>query len=126
MASEITERVKKHRAERGIVRVEVEVPNAEDAAAVRRFARERRQGRGKPRNEGQEASSAINTSEPLASVIERIDGDRQAVLRLFAQGLAAAVTPELIARAERIARNFFEIAEMQGRAGGPKNDEIET
>jgi hypothetical protein len=29
-------------------------------------------------------------------------------------------------RAERIARNFFEIAEMQGRASGPKIDGIET
>lgn len=83
MASEITQRVKKHRADRGIVWGEVEVPDAEDAAAVRRFAREQRQGGCKSR-------------------------------------LAAAATPE------RIARNFLEIAEMQGRAGGPKNDEIET
>jgi len=79
LASEITQRVKKHRADRGIVWVEVEVPDA----AVRRFAREPRQGGCKSR-------------------------------------LAAAATPE------RIARNFFEIAEMQGRAGGPENDEIET
>lgn len=79
MTSEITQRVKKHRVDRGIVRVEVEVPDA----AVRRFAREQRQGGGKSR-------------------------------------LAAAATPELIAR------NFFELAEMQGRVSGPKIDGIET
>jgi hypothetical protein len=43
MASQTTERVKRHRLARGVVRVEVEVPNAEDALAVRRFAQSRRE-----------------------------------------------------------------------------------
>lgn len=121
MPSEITRRVIKHRAARGIVRVEVEVPTAEDAAAVRRFARERRSAHQVAIVQAVQAEPNTE-AEPLTQIIGRLDSRRHALLRLFAAGLAAADTPALIARAERIARNYVDVATAQQRTGGPRQE----
>lgn len=113
MASDTTQRVKRHRIERGVVRVEVEVPSAEDAAAVRRFARERRDNSRQARSAGPPTDRHEDAGETLADLVERIGPDAMSALRVFATGLAITRTPELIARAERIARNYADIARAQ-------------
>lgn len=117
MTSAATERVKRHRAARGIVRVEVEVLSAEDATAVRRFARERRDRARRPGN--RRAPDGIDGGEPLESIIDRIGDRGRSVLALFAAGLVATNSAELIERAERIAMNFRDVADMHRRSSGP-------
>lgn len=117
MSSAATERVKRHRAARGIVRVEVEVSSTEDAIAVRRFARECRDRARRPSN--RRPPDGIDGGEPLESIIDRIGDRGRAVLALFATGLAATTSAELIERAERIAMNFRDVADMQRRSSGP-------
>ncbi|MCF3948270.1 hypothetical protein [Acidiphilium iwatense] len=113
MASDTTQRVKRHRIERGVVRVEVEVPTAEDAAAVRRFARERRESGRQARPAASPTDRHEDAGETLADLIDRIGPNAMPALRVFAAGLATARTPELIARAGRIARNYADVARMQ-------------
>lgn len=117
MASDTTQRVKRHRIERGVVRVEVEVPSAEDAAAVRRFARERREANRRARPAASPTDRHDDVGETLADVIERIGPNAMPALRVFAAGLAITRTPDLIARAERIARNYMYVARMQDHPG---------
>jgi hypothetical protein len=97
--------------------VEVELPSVEDAAAVRRFARERRERARRPDN--RRSPDGIDGGEPLESLIDRICDRGRVALTVFAAGLAAASSAELIARAERIAHNFRDVADMQRRSSGP-------
>lgn len=114
MPSEPTQRAMRHRAARGIIRVEVEVPSTEDAATVRRFARECRERARWPDNCTRQAE--INGAEPLESIIDRIGDRGRVALTVFAAGLAAANNAELIERSERIALNFRDAADMQRRS----------
>jgi hypothetical protein len=68
MPYEPTQRAMRHGAARGIIRVEVEVPSTEDAAAVRLFARECRERARRPDNR-------TRPSEILELITDRL-GDR--------------------------------------------------
>jgi len=65
-SSHVTSRVRRHRANAGLIRVEVEVPTAEDAHVVRRFAQARRRAA-----EGATVHEA--TAEPAATAGEGPD-----------------------------------------------------
>jgi len=103
MASEATERVKRHRIARGIVRVEVEVPSAEDALAVRRFAQNRRQAAKRPLPTRPADPPTGPSAGGLEAVLGQLPPGGRAALERFARALARAATPALIARAATMA-----------------------
>ena len=103
MASETTERVKRHRTARGIVRCEVEVPSTEDALAVRRFAQGRRQAAKRGALAWQAERPAELPSGGLEAVLGRLPPGGQAAIERFARALARAATPALIERAATMA-----------------------
>jgi len=100
--TETTLRVRRHREARRLVRVEVEVPTAEDAAAIRHFAAERRAGT--PAN-----AAGLLPDDPT------LDADARRAIRLFAAAVAKAANPEAIARALRVAANFSDAIDYQAR-----------
>ena len=105
------DRVKRHRTSRKLIRVEVEVPTQVDALAVRRFAQERRR---QAQGQGSTLTGVItahpNDAVPLEELISVLTNDARGAIRLFADALAAAKTPTLLARGLRIATNFREVA----------------
>jgi len=104
MPARTTERVKRHRLVRGVVRVEVEVPTAADALAVRRFARSRREVA-----KGQTSSARTYLIEPdtpqagLETVLGQISPTGRIVLERFANVLARAPIQAVIDRAAGMA-----------------------
>jgi hypothetical protein len=111
MGSETTERVKRHRLARGIVRVEVEVPSAEDALAVRRFAQSRRQAAKRSLPARQAEPPAEPHRGSLEAVLARLPPTGLAALERFANALAKAATPSLIERASGMAAILEDAAE---------------
>jgi len=111
MTSDTTERVKRHRIARGIVRVEVEVPSAEDALAVRRFARSRRQSAKRSLPAPQAAPRAESPRSGLQAVLAQLPPTGLAALERFANALAKAATPNLIERAASMAAILEDAAE---------------
>ena len=111
MASDTTERVKRHRIARGIVRVEVEVPGAEDALAVRRFAQSRRQAAKRSGAAPQAEPPAEQPQGSLEAVLARLPPAGLAALERFANALARAATPSLIERAASMAAILEDAAE---------------
>lgn len=111
MASETTERVKRHRLARGTVRVEVEVPSAEDALAVRRFAQSRRQAAKRSVTAPQAEPPAEPRRGSLEAVLARLPPTGLAALERFANALARAATPSLIERAASMAAILEDAAE---------------
>lgn len=111
MASDTTERVKRHRIARGIVRVEVEVPSAEDALAVRRFAQSRRQAAKRSLPAPQAEPRAEPPRSGLQAVLARLPPAGLAALERFANALARAGTPSLIERAASMAAILEDAAE---------------
>jgi hypothetical protein len=97
-----TLRVRRHRAARQLVRVEVEVPTAEDARTIRHFAAERRAG----------SPAAVASLMPDDTALGEYP--RRAI-RLFAAAVAKAANPEAIARALRVAANFSDAVDYQAR-----------
>jgi hypothetical protein len=109
--------VKRHRASRSLVRVEVEVPSLDDAAAVRRFAQERRRHPSRLHPPSQIAEEARGQgAETLKAIMPVLSPEALEALRVFALGLKLGQAPGMIARAQRVAANFLDAAEMQGRA----------
>src|SRR4030081_2146616 len=114
MPAEVTKRVKQHREERGLFRVEVEVPSAEDVATVKRFARLRRsEARGAQTSIVKDASNApVSLEDLIGSLAPAV----LPALKRFAAGLALAKSKALIERAHRISANFADTATAQSRA----------
>ena len=115
--SDSKERVKRHRASRKYIRVEVEVPTPDDAAAVRRFAQERRRHPARihpPAPLPGEVATA--KSETLDAILPALNPEAMEALRIFAVGLQQGQTPSLLARALRVAANFRDAVEMQSKA----------
>lgn len=81
MASETTERVKRHRFARGIVRVEIEVPSTEDALAVRRFAQSRRQA---AKHRALAPQAELPAESPPGGLVPTIAGSRVVIRRVDA------------------------------------------
>ena len=115
--SDSKERVKRHRASRKFIRVEVEVPSQDDAAAVRRFAQERKRHPARLHPPaplpGEEQAAG---SETLKVILPTLSAEALEAMRIFAVGLQQGQTPGLIARALRVASNFRDAAEMQSKA----------
>ena len=111
MASNTTERVKRHRIARGIVRVEVEVPSTEDALAVRRFALSRRQAaKRRPALISESRSSVEPSPGGLEATLGRLPPAGLAAVERFAGAIAGASTPTLIERATAMAGILEEAA----------------
>jgi hypothetical protein len=109
--------LKRHRETRKLIRVEVEVPTTEDAVAVRRFAQERRRSSAKPKTPASTPQERpVVASEPLEAILLGLTGEALETLRIFAEGLKRAPTPELLARGWRVASNYRDAADMAVRA----------
>ena len=122
--SDSNERVKRHRAARNFIRVEVEVPTADDAAAVRRFAQGRR------RNPSQTHTPVpkplerpTGASQPLEAIMPGLSADALEALRCFAEGLSQVRSQELLARGMRVAANYRDAVEMAARTSLDNGDE---
>lgn len=107
--SDTTLRVRRHRAARRLVRIEVEVPTAEDARALRHFAAERRAG-------SPAAVAGLIPNDP------NLDEDARRAIRIFAAAVARAANPEAIARALRVAANFSDAVDYQARVAENDRD----
>jgi hypothetical protein len=104
MASQTTERVKRHRLARGVVRVEVEVPNAEDALAVRRFAQSRREAaRGQMTSARTDLTEAEAPQVSLETVLGQLSPTGRIVVERFAKALMRAPMQAVINRAAGMA-----------------------
>jgi hypothetical protein len=98
-----TERVRRYRATRAAVRVEVEVPTQDDALAVKRFARQRRQAAAHP---APTTPTAHSSDANLTNLIADLTPAARAAVETFVQALAAAPDRDLIERAGRVAANY--------------------
>ncbi|SHF44858.1 hypothetical protein [Acidocella aminolytica] len=98
-----TERVRRYRANRDVVRVEVEVPTQDDALAVKRFARQRREAAAHPMSI---MSAVPPSSDNLADVIAELSPAARAAVETFARAVATAAEHDLIDRAVRVATNY--------------------
>ncbi|MDB5361253.1 MAG: hypothetical protein JWO51_2550 [Rhodospirillales bacterium] len=103
-----TLRVRRHREKRAFVRVEVEVPTAEDATAIRRFAAEQRAGA---------TSTAVPSGKATSidALSLAVNGDARRAILIFAAAVGKAANPEAIARALRVATNFSDAVDYQAR-----------
>lgn len=98
-----TERVRRYRATRAAVRVEVEVPTPDDALAVKRFARQRREAAAHP---APATPASHSSGANLTLLIDELTPAARAAVETFVQALAAAPDRELIERAGRVAANY--------------------
>jgi hypothetical protein len=105
------DRVKRHRANRKMIRVEVEVPTPSDVLAVRRYAQARRQAPASQNMPVAPPGPIPSESISLDSLAAGLPPGACHAIRLFADALARAHSPELIARGLRIAANFRDLAE---------------
>jgi hypothetical protein len=104
MASRTTERVKRHRLTRGVVRVEVEVPTAADALAVRRFAQSRREAaRGQMTSAPTDLAEVEAPQVGLETVLGHLSPTGRIVVERFANVLARAPIQAVIDRAAGMA-----------------------
>lgn len=98
-----TDRVRRHRANRTTVRVEVEVPTPDDALAVKRFARQRRQDR---RDIASTSPAAEPNTTDFADIIDGLSPLARNAVATFIQAVTMASDHELIDRAARVAANY--------------------
>jgi len=105
-SNQATSRVRRHRANAGLIRVEVEVPTAEDAHAVRRFAQAcRRAADGATFHEAT-AEPAAKAGEAQDALLADLDDVRRAIAIQFSQALRRAADPDMLARGRRVVLNF--------------------
>lgn len=110
------ERVKRHRAARNLIRVEVEVPTAEDAAAVRRFAQGRRRNPSQTQTPlPKPLERPTGASQTLEAILRGLPPDALEALRCFAEGLNQVRSQELLVRGMRVAANYRDAVEMAAR-----------
>lgn len=110
-----TARVRRYRATRTAIRVEVEVPTPDDALAIKRFARQRRNAgpRGAP-DSGAPPAAAAADRDHVAALVAALPADALAAMQTFAEALSDAGTPELLARAERVAATYHDAVARAG------------
>jgi hypothetical protein len=104
--SGVTTRVKRHRQTTGLIRVEVEVPTRDDAAAVCRFAQARRRARENTRSLSDDVSPAAAPGGDLATILAGMDAERWAIVAQFARALGQTTDRDVLARGRRVALNF--------------------
>lgn len=112
-----TSRVRRHRANAGLIRVEVEVPTAEDAHAVRRFAQARRRAAGDAAVHEATAEPAAKPGEGLDARFADLDDARRDIAMQFSQALRRAVDPDMLARGRRVALNFADAVAQRIKDG---------
>jgi hypothetical protein len=110
-----TSRVRRHRANAGLIRVEVEVPTAEDAHAVRRFAQARRRAAASATVHEATAEPAAKVGDGLDILLADLDDARRGIAVQFSQALSRAVDPDMLARARRVALNFADAVAQRVR-----------
>ena len=114
--SESSERVKRHRAAGKLIRVEVAVPTAEDAVAVRQFAQDRRRTPSQTHTPVQKPLARPRAaSQPLEAILPDLSADALEALRCFAEGLSQVQSVELLARGLRVAANYRDAVAMAAR-----------
>jgi len=99
-----TRRVRQHRAQTGLIRVEVEVPTQDDALAVRAFAKARRRAR--ETTPPSEAPPPTGTPTDIVAMLAAMDAERREISLLFARALMQTAAPDMLARAPHMALNF--------------------
>ena len=109
-------RVWRHRASTGLIRVEVEVPEAADALAVRRFAQARRQAADAVQSRPAARARPGVPPGGVDGALERLDAERRAILAPFALALGEARDPDMLDRGRRVALNFAEAVAQRARA----------
>ena len=109
-------RVRRHRASTGLIRVEVEVPEAADALAVRRFAQARRQAAEAMQSRPAARAALVLPPGDLDGALERLDAERRAILAPFAMALGEARDGDMLDRGRRVALNFAEAVAQRARA----------
>ena len=105
-SNQATSRVRRHRANAGLIRVEVEVPTAEDAHAVRRFAQARRRAADSATVHEATAEPAAEAREGPDALLAGLDDARRDIAIQFSQALRRAADRDMLARGRRIALNF--------------------
>jgi hypothetical protein len=113
--SQATDRVRRHRATAGLIRVEVEVPTPEDALAVRGFAQARRRTADRASAIHEALPETATTREDLEAFLAALDSARRDVVMQFGQALAQATDPDMLARGRRVALNFADAVTQRRR-----------
>jgi len=108
-------RVRRHRAHAGLIRVEVEVPTAEDAHVVRRFARTCRRAAASATVYQAAAEPATKAAEGMDAVLADLDDVRRDITIQFCQALSRATDPDMLARGRRVALNFADAVAQRVR-----------
>jgi hypothetical protein len=116
-----TTRVRRHRANAGLIRVEVEVPTAEDAHAVRRFAQARRRAAASATIHEATADPAAKAGDGMDALAD-LDDERRDIAIQFSQALGRAVDPDMLARARRVALNFADAVAQRARNTALQDD----
>jgi len=101
-----SERVRRHRAKRALIRVEVEVPTKDDANSIRRFAEARRQNAA-----GNLTTAPIEPNLPLALLIGMLDEPSQTIVAAFTASLVRTGSVAIRSRAARMALTLADAAE---------------
>ena len=116
-SNQATSRVRRHRANAGLIRVEVEVPTAEDAHAVRRFAQARRRAADGATVHEASAEPAAKASEGPDALLAGLDDAQRDIAILFSQALRRAADPDMLARGRRVALNFADAVAQRIKDG---------
>ena len=88
------------------------MPTPDDALAVRCFAQASRRIKETPAPT-MPSPPAVTTD--IGATLVTMDKDRRETVLLFAQALAQATAPDLLARGRRMALNFAEAVAQRGR-----------
>ena len=96
-------------------RVEVEVPTAEDAHAVRRFAHARRRATDGATVHEATAEPAAKAGEGPDALLADPDDARRDIAIQFSQALRRATDPDMLARGRRVALNFADAVAQRAR-----------
>jgi hypothetical protein len=115
--NQATSRVRRHRANAGRIRVEVEVPTAEDAYEVRRFAQARRRIADGAAVHEATAKPAAKAGEGPDALLADLEDARRDIAIQFSQALRRAVDPDMLARGRRVALNFADAVAQRIKDG---------
>jgi hypothetical protein len=121
-SNQVTSRVRRHRANAGLIRVEVEVPTAEDAQAVRRFAQARRRAAGSAIVHEATAEPTSEAGEGLDALLADLDDARRDTAIQFSQALRRAADPDMLARGRRVALNFADAVAQRVKDGALQDE----
>lgn len=120
--NQATSRVRRHRANAGLIRVEVEVPTAEDAHAVRQFAQARRRAADGATVHEATAEPTAKAGEGPDALLADLDDARRDVAIQFSRALRRATDPDLLARGRRVALYFADAVAQRIKDGALRDE----